>query len=230
MALLFDSNEIRKAIGILKPDNALFEIRILRGYKVYSGYFRDAETLINALCRIDPQILEHGNIYITLQELHPGCEARTQWQQFLDTRSEKFPTTSDNDVLRYRFLPIDIDPVRPAEISSTEEELTAAAATAGEVLAFMVENGWNNYITACSGNGYHLLFPCDIPVSERDVIETQLSALSDLFSNDRAKIDTTLSNPSRILKLYGTVARKGRSTEQRPHRISRILKVHYENT
>ena len=230
MELLFDPKEIRRAIGILKPDNELFEIRILRGYKVFSGYFRDAETLINALRGMEPQILEHGNIYITLQEIHPGCEARTQWQQFLDTRAEKFSATSDNDIVRYRFLPVDVDPVRPAEISSTEEELADAAATAGEVLAYMVEKGWNDYITACSGNGYHLLFPCDIPVSDRAIIETQLTALSDLFSNDRAKIDTTLSNPSRILKLYGTFARKGRSTEQRPHRLSRILKVHYENT
>lgn len=230
MAVLFDADEIRKAIGILKPDNQLFEIRILRGYKVYSGYFRDAETLINALCKMDPQILEHGNIYLTLQELHPGCEARIQWQQFLDTRSEKFPTTSDNDVLRYRFLPVDIDPVRPAEISSTEEELADAATTAGEVLAYMVEKGFADYITACSGNGYHLLFPCNIPVNQRPAVEKQLSVLSDLFSNDRAKIDTTLANPSRILKLYGTIARKGRSTEERPHRLSRILKVHYENS
>jgi hypothetical protein len=37
------------------------------------------------------------------------------------------------------------------------------------------------------------------------------------------KVDQTVFNASRIVKLYGTVARKGDHTPDRPHRLSRIL-------
>ena len=38
-----------------------------------------------------------------------------------------------------------------------------------------------------------------------------------------AKVDETVGNPARIGKLYGTWARKGDSTADRPHRLARIL-------
>ena len=46
----FDENEIRKAISIMKPQNSLFEIRVIAaGGGNASGYFRDADTCINAM-------------------------------------------------------------------------------------------------------------------------------------------------------------------------------------
>ena len=39
------------------------------------------------------------------------------------------------------------------------------------------------------------------------------------------KIDRTVFNPSRILKAYGSIARKGESTEDRPHRAARLLNI-----
>src|SRR5581483_3191670 len=45
-----------------------------------------------------------------------------------------------------------------------------------------------------------------------------------LFDNDRVKLDRKVFNPSRICKLYGTLARKGDPTPERPHRLSRIVK------
>ena len=43
------------------------------------------------------------------------------------------------------------------------------------------------------------------------------------FSSDEVLIDTSVSNPSRITKLYGTIAQKGANTPERPHRTSKIL-------
>ncbi len=40
-----------------------------------------------------------------------------------------------------------------------------------------------------------------------------------------AKVDTTTHNPARILKLYGTIAAKGDSTPDRPHRLAKLLSV-----
>jgi hypothetical protein len=56
-------------------------------------------------------------------------------------------------------------------------------------------------------------------------MERLLKRLDARFSDSRVKIDTTVSNAARITKLYGTVARKGADTPDRPHRLSRIMEV-----
>ena len=38
--------EIRKTIQILKPGNQLFEVRVIGDRKPLSGYFKNADTLI----------------------------------------------------------------------------------------------------------------------------------------------------------------------------------------
>ncbi len=45
------------------------------------------------------------------------------------------------------------------------------------------------------------------------------------FSTDEVLIDTAVFNPARITKLYGTIARKGANTGDRPYRMSGILHV-----
>ena len=224
--LQFDPEEIRKAINVLKPDNELFEVRILQGYRTYSGYFRDSESLIRELRKVD---LTGANVYLTLQKIHEGCEARLQWERFLDAKKDKFPNTSDNDITSYLFIPIDLDPTRPAGISSTDQELRYAFEMAREINDYMKFNDFTDYVFAFSGNGYHLLYKCVLPVSKKEYIVGILENLDSLFSNDLCKVDTTLSNPARIIKLYGTFAQKGRHTASRPHRLSKILEVHNEN-
>ena len=46
-----------------------------------------------------------------------------------------------------------------------------------------------------------------------------------LFSDKMIKIDVSNHNPSRICKLYGTLAQKGANTPERPHRMSRITMI-----
>ena len=220
----FDPEEIKKAIRILKPDNELFEVRLIAGTMVRSGYFNDAETLLSQLRE---QNLANTSVYITLQRLHKGCEARLQYGRFLETGKLKLPTTSDHDITAYEWLPIDLDPVRPAGISSTKAEMTEAYALRVQIAAYMEAQGYKQHITACSGNGYHLLYRIDWEKTPETVDRVQgiLNRLDELFSNDAVKVDITNYNPSRIFKLYGTLAQKGRSTTDRPHRISKLLEV-----
>ena len=63
-----------------------------------------------------------------------------------------------------------------------------------------------------SGNGGHLLYRLpDMPVNEenRAFIKNTLEGLAQQFNTDKVKIDTTVFNPARIWKLYGTTAHKG---------------------
>jgi hypothetical protein len=94
-----------------------------------------------------------------------------------------------------------------------------------EVKAYLSGQGWPAPIVADSGNGYHALYPIDLPRDDGGIIERCLKALADRFDTERVTIDTSVFNPSRITKLYGTTPHKGDHTPERPHRPSRILEV-----
>ena len=76
----------------------------------------------------------------------------------------------------------------------------------------LMATGFSEPIVADSGNGYHLLFKVHISTDDRQVVADFLSVLDMWFSTDEAKIDTAVYNPSRITKLYGTIAAKGAHT------------------
>ena len=96
---------------------------------------------------------------------------------------------------------------------------------AREIISFMSAQGYGRHILAFSGNGYHVLFPVNVDATNREIIEEELQRLDSMFSTSKCKVDTALDNPARIIKLYGTFAHKGRSTQDRPHRLSKILEV-----
>lgn len=186
-----------------------------------SGWFNDHDTLATVAANFDTRARPEG-LYVTLNPVHQGCLARSAnaVQEYCKT------TTSDRDIIRRHWLPVDIDPVRPAGIPSTADELNAARTVARDVYSWLtVEQHWPAGIRALSGNGWHLLFRVDLPNDDvsAKLIQRCLQALSERFSNDAAKVDTSNWNASRIFKLYGTVARKGGELADRPHRQSRLL-------
>lgn len=217
---IVDYDELKKTISVLKPNHQLFEVRILGSNKrnVLSGYFTNADVLIKAFDTVD---LRNTNVYITLNTLNDALYSRIQRDKFVANTS----TTSDPEVSAYQWLFLDFDPVRPANISSSNEELTAAALLTEKVKGFLTEYGFPDPVEALSGNGYHLLYRVDLPVNDENIqlISDCLTTLAALFNTTKVKVDTTNCNPSRICKLHGTLAQKGASTESRPHRMSRLL-------
>lgn len=79
---VFKPDEIRKTINVLKPEGELFEVRCLEanGRKVYSGYFKSQESLIDQLCRLNST---DSNIYITLGKVKEDCYSREQREKFV---------------------------------------------------------------------------------------------------------------------------------------------------
>ncbi|WNF89789.1 DUF927 domain-containing protein [Vagococcus fluvialis] len=133
---------------------------------------------------------------------------------------------SDKDIEKVNFLFIDIDSEKAMKgESATNEELASAELLMEELSEFLDNNGVNRQIKIMSGNGYHLLIPIDVEnvKSAVEINKRILKILSAKFSNEKAKIDTSVFNPSRLGKLVGTVASKGKSTHERPHRVSRII-------
>lgn len=135
-------------------------------------------------------------------------------------------TTSDEDIEKFEWLPIDIDPVRLSGVSATDEEKQAAIDLAAQINNFLRnELGFSEPVIADSGNGIHIDIPVDLPNNDasRKLTKKALQALDFLFSNDKDKVDLTTYNPARIIKLYGTMACKGNNTQERPHRYSSII-------
>lgn len=222
MQKYYEEEEIRRAIRVLHDPSGTFEIRAIGTAKkdIISGYFRDADNLLLALKKID---FRSRNLYITLSEIKEECFARAQSNRFLKAPQ----TTSDTEVVSYRWLFIDLDPVRTAGISSSNTELEYSRKLAHKVLDYMNGLGFPEPVIAMSGNGYHLLFRIDVPNDKdgRMLVDKCLKVLASLFDTEEVKIDTTNSNPSRICKLYGTLAQKGSDTAERPHRMSGIISV-----
>ncbi len=87
--------------------------------------------------------------------------------------------------------------------------------------------GFGDPVVADSGNGGHLLYRVDLPNDQRvtDLFQRMLRGIAARCAPDDVDIDLTVYNAARICKLYGTMARKGDSTTDRPHRRSSILEV-----
>lgn len=214
-----NENEIRKAIAVLKPAGELFEVRMFGNKKkIISGYFKDADTLIDAFNKVDAR---NQNIYITLNTVNESCYSRIQHDKFLQVSD----TTADKDIVGYNWFFVDLDPVRTTGISSSEQELFETEQTAGKVYQYLKELGFNEPVKALSGNGCHLLYRIKLLNTDKnkELISRCLKALDEMFGTDTVKIDTVNSNPARICKLYGTLAQKGANTTDRPHRMSRIF-------
>jgi energy-coupling factor transporter ATP-binding protein EcfA2 len=215
-------DEIRRAVGVLAPDRVV-EVRALADGATHSGYFDDHERLIRAVEALDADPAVAG-IYVTLNTVNPGLLARRA-NRIKMRLSRKDATTADADILRRRWLPVDIDPVRPSGVSSTDAEHAAALDAAGRIAAYLSEQGFGEPIRADSGNGAHLLYRIDLANDEAatEVVKGALATLDALFSNDVITVDTANYNAARIWKLYGTMSRKGDSTPERPHRRAKIL-------
>ncbi len=217
--------EVIRTLSLLFRADQVIEIRALGDDGVSSGYYIDHKAAANDLLIRDNDPRVHG-IYVTLQEVRPELLARrANRMKFRVERKD--PLTADADIIRRRWLPIDIDPVRPSGISSSASERADALALADTISQFLFDLGWPSPLIGDSGNGAHLLYPIDLPNDEesKDLIHRVLETLHIRFSNSRCKVDTANGNAGRIWKVYGTVSRKGDEIPDRPHRRSRILSV-----
>jgi putative DNA primase/helicase len=220
---LVNADEVRRALAVLLEPNAVFEIRALgarlRGNKwktgTVSGYFDSVEACIAQL----PTIAKAAGIYVTLNPVDSSLIGRRANR--LDY-AEREATTGDQHILKRRWLLIDCDAKRPSGISASDAEKDGAREKAREVYHFLQKHGWAPPVASDSGNGFHLLYRVNLPTDDNKLIERLLVSLANRFDGDGVKIDRTMFNPARIVRLYGTRACKGDSVPERPHRVSSL--------
>ncbi len=218
------TSEIKRTLETICGEDQITELRALNvrdpetgNTRNHSGFFNDYEAMASEAERIGqyaegvyftPNPIDVDAVQGKLNELTPGSTGGS---------------AKNHDISRIHWLLIDFDPVREARISSTQEEQTAALDLAVRVSVQMSTLGWPKPISASSGNGAHLMYRVDLPVEDSGLIRGALEALAGMFDTPRVIIDKSVHNPARIWRLYGTWARKGENTPERPHRPSHIL-------
>ncbi|MBP1748506.1 MAG: hypothetical protein H6Q52_1045, partial [Deltaproteobacteria bacterium] len=125
---LFDRNVFREFVH----PGEVVEIRVIQGRKVIVGYFDNHDAFCEWVKKYDKA---ESNVYFTLQVIDPRLLGRA-----FNRMKQGIAATSDNNVLSYRWLPIDIDPVRPSGVSSNDSELKEAFDLREKVIAWIGGN------------------------------------------------------------------------------------------
>jgi hypothetical protein len=230
----FDGQTARRFLKLLTaPPAGCVELRVLRaafdrqgwvrrgedvgtgfGGMTLAGWFDDHERLIEEARR-----LRGVSAYVAINPIRVDLLARSDNRL---TRARH--TTRDADIVCLRWLYLDIDPVRPPEISSTEVELAAALARRDAILRdhpeLTARAAWG-----CSGNGAWILirlpdYPNDPPHAA--LVAQTLACLDRHYSDNTVKIDTATANPARLIGLPGTLKAKGSHRPERPWRRATI--------
>lgn len=189
---------------------------------VVSGYFDNAKDFAKAAKNLDAGHAK--GVYFILNPADVALFARGPNRLIASPDA----TTTDKGITCVRWLYIDIDPERPGGVSSTNKEMEQAAELAKDIAEWLEKGklGFARGIRAWSGNGYHLLYRLPDLKNNQDtskLIRGALKAIEFQFRNPKIIIDLQVHNPARMAKLYGTYARKGYSTKDRPHRKSQLF-------
>lgn len=221
--------EIVRGIKALFPAGSLVELRIPKSsVGTIVGYFYDKDKLADAIEGYSGNV---PAVYYTLnspaQSLYDNTSAK-------DKAVGGTNATKDDQIVRRDWLLIDCDPIRvdangvpltDQKVSSSDSEKAAALATLKLINEYLNDRGWPLPVSADSGNGYHLLYNLGGMESTPELtttVQTALGHLAAKFNSDLVKVDTSVFNPSRITKAYGSFACKGTATTERPHRLSKI--------
>jgi hypothetical protein len=233
------SSDILKTINFFHRDGTTFELcglgpsvaksHLWEGFAsskdggVVAGWFNDKAKAVETATTLN-KIGAHG-IYVTLNECNSALLSRAN-----NRLKGGIARTQDKEIEKIRWLLVDVDPRRPSGVSSTNQEHTLALEHAGWIGNVLDAKGWPKPLYADSGNGAHLIYrlPDMDPVQDNiDFVKSILQALNSLYlirkDDITLDIDLKVFNPARISKLYGTHARKGDHTTERPWRLAKLI-------
>lgn len=226
-----DVKEIERNIAVVHEANEVIEIRALAGRETATGFFSDHHEAAAAIKRLSDSG-EYEGVYTTLNP----CK-----KYLLDRREPNHiyhnvkGTTCDKDIVAIRWLFLDFDYQRPAGTSTTELQKVRARWCMINAKHELRKLGLPNPLVGDSGNCSHLLYRIDLPNNKKSVklIKELLQALNENYglkdcdNKDEylVPIDEAVYNPGRLTKGYGSIAKKGAASEERPHRFSGIGSV-----
>jgi len=203
-------------------DHGVSEVRVIRSGSgiVGIGFFDDEDAFVSECVRTNTA----GNVYVGIQP-----RPRRLFDHAPNVVRPLKSGAGRKDIEVVTSTVIDLDPVRPKDMASTEEELAAAMETAAAAATWAEGEGVARPARMMSGNGAQLWFavpPIVLDDDNRNVVQANLKAfeaeLRAKVESDRIKVDS-IHDLSRIIKVVGTVSRKGKPNGERPHRVSVAL-------
>lgn len=197
--------------------NEMREIRILDGSAPRHAVVSTPEEAASTISTV----AYGAGCYITVNPIRPTAAIVSKVGPTL-VRAERGGSTTDADIDHRTNFVVDLDPVRPTNTSATLEQLGEARALAQSMIDSLLAEGWPRPTTVCSGNGVHLYFPVFLPTAS-DLPARALRALDRRFSSSTVKVDTTVGNASRIMRMPGTWTAKDNRTDL--HRIATLEEV-----
>lgn len=229
------SKEVKAYIDFLHPDGSTFEVCAIRpdkkrselwdskpvsGNGIVAGWSNDSEkaaTLVGKLNKVKPE-----GVYITLNRCNKSLLKRASNKLIANVHR-----TKDSEIKKITNILVDIDPIRTSGTSATDEEHDIAIETAKKISKDLNKDGWPTPLMVDSGNGAHLIIRTNLDNNEQNVrtINQLLSVLAKRYNTPQVKIDKSVSNPGRLVKLPGTKTRKGDNLPDRPHRMAKILYI-----
>jgi len=221
---------IARWLRVFLAPGQVAELRALEvgGAKAVCRIYDDPEAMARDAADLDTRGAK--GVYFTLNPLRPDLAGSRA-------------SARKADVARRHWLPIDCDPVRPANLSATEAERAAAWRVLLRCRGILDGVGLKGAVVGDSSNGWHLCYPIDLPSDDaahaliRDVLIGLASRCDDPLTDAerdaakagrqlpaaKASVDPKTHDAPRIWKCYGTRARKGASTPERPHRWTRLV-------
>jgi hypothetical protein len=181
--------------------------------KTVSGYYTDYAKASQDVTLFDGK----ENIYATLNP----CDKKLMRRAHNKLEFNVKDTASDKDIISICWFPLDMDPVRPANTSASEAELAAALIRRDQIIKEVFEPHRIPVIRAMSGNGGHGLIRLPGYLNDDETqtkIKQLLDWLKETYSDDTVSVDSSIANPARIWKVYGTLACKGDNTPDAPYR------------
>lgn len=225
-------DEILRALRVFCVPGQVVEMRALDvgGRKAVCEIHGDLEDLARRAAELDGAGAK--GVYFTPNPLRP------------DLAGSKASSRAA-DVIERHWLLIDVDPYRPAGLSSTEAEIRAAWGVLDRCRSTLEAAGFRQPVVGFSGNGWHLCYRVLLPNDQasQDRVKAVLKGLQercgDTLTDEetaglkegrpldlpRARVDTSTHDANRIWKTPGTTARKGPSTPDRPHRRAFLVEV-----
>ena len=235
---------IAESIELMHPSGTPFELRLLNvgRVKVIAGIFNDPAAAASQVEKFDGVA---AACYLTLNPVKDSVAVKNGL-----VKNPKNAVNGDMiDCRRWILLDFDpyrrdpktgeilfeIDPKtgevvvdrkgdpKRLKCPSTADELAFALERRDQVADYLeTDLAWPSGVKGMSANGGHILFRSDLPNTEEmsTLISNLLRALAARFGDDLVEVDTKVFDPNRITKLYGTIAKKGKATAERPFRRS----------
>ncbi|QEH33964.1 hypothetical protein OJF2_24970 [Aquisphaera giovannonii] len=222
-----DPEQTRRFLGYLLEPGSCLEIRIFKARFTRTGFIgpddRYSTTLAGWFDDADAAVADLGRLqgvsaYVTVNPIRDDLLSRT-----CNRVAKQRSTSADADVAAVRWLYLDLDPVRPADISATEPEHAAALSLRDKILAENPEIAEAAHYGS-SGNGAWILVRIEDldPTEGTKHVGAALDWFARTYSTDAVVVDTATRNPARVMCCVGTIKAKGSDTLKRPWRTATI--------